>query len=286
LTKNSLDACGLISIEKAILNDVCIGTPLGSLIFDLSQPLDCGQDVSTLATFLFRGQQLDAVKSHFQSGDPRIVEALTELIDMAESLMFAGPFSVMQKPNLRFGQNAHDYQSLAKYWWPNPGKADAGKYVRQDGKINPECYSDDFDYLRLVEFAETTVSLALTAFFTDDRRYAERAAFLIKAWFIDPETRQNPNFQLAQCVPGNNKVNFSGTIEARQLIYVIEAIQIVKSMGLFSDKDSRAIENWFEALLDWMTLSEQGKKAGLAKNNIGYWYDLQCIIYARFCGRD
>ena len=57
-------------------------------------------------------------------------------------------------------------------------------------------------------------------------------------------------------------------------------------MGLFSDKDSRAIENWFEALLDWMTLSEQGKKAGLAKNNIGYWYDLQCIIYARFCGRD
>ncbi len=286
MTKNIKGPRGSISIEKAILADVCLGTPLGSLVFGLSEPLNFSEDVSRLETFLFRGQQLDAVKSHFQSGDPRIVEALTELIDMAESLMLAGPFSVTQKPNLRFGQNAHDYQSLAKYWWPNPGKADAGKYIRQDGKINPECYSDDFDYLRLVEFAETTVSLALTAFLTDDRRYAERAAFLIKAWFIDPETRQNPNFQLAQCVPGNNKVNFSGTIEARQLIYVIEAIQIVKSMGLFSDEDSRVIENWFEALLDWMTLSEQGKKAGLAKNNIGYWYDLQCIIYARFCGRD
>jgi|GEM_PF-758002 len=277
---------GSISIEKAILTDVCLGTPLGSLVFDLSEPLDSSEDVSKLETLLFCGQQLDAVKAHFQSGTVRVVDALTELIDMAESLMLAGPFSVTQKPNLKFGQNAHDYQSLAKYWWPDPGKADAGRYIRQDGKINPECYSDDFDYLRLVEFAETTVSLALTAFFTDDRRYAERAAFLIKAWFIDPETRQNPNFQLAQCVPGNNKVNFSGTIEARQLIYVIEAILIVKSMGLFSDKDSRAIENWFEALLDWMTQSEQGKKAGLAKNNIGYWYDLQCIIYARFCGRD
>lgn len=286
MTKDKIGPRGSISIEKAILTDVCLGTPLGSLIFDLSESLDAGEDASTLETFLFRGQQLDAVKQHFQSGNMRVVDALTELVAMAEGLMQAGPFSVTQKPNLRLGQNAHDYHSLAKYWWPKPGKAGAGKYFRDDGKVNPECYSDDFDYLRLVEFAETSVSLALTAYLTDDRRYAERAALLLKTWFIIPETRQNPNFQLAQCVPGNNRINFTGTIEARQLIYVIEAVQIVKSLGLFSDRDSRAIENWFEALLDWLMESEQGKKAGLAKNNIGYWYDLQCIIYARFCGRD
>ncbi len=40
-------------------------------------------------------------------------------------------------------------------------------------------------------------TLALAWYFTQDNRYAQKAAAQLKSWFIDPQTRMNPNLQYA-----------------------------------------------------------------------------------------
>lgn len=280
-----------VSIEKAILADICLGIPLGKLVFSI--PAHEGlEEIAGSApdTFLFRGEQLALMKSLYERGDSRIAEAVSELARSADAAMQDGPFCVTQKPRSRFGDDPHDYQSLAKYWWPNPDTQDGLPYVNRDGEINPECYADDFDYVRLVRFSETVVLLALAAYLTGRAEYGKRAALLLETWFVDPATRQNPNFRFGQNFPGQHDVRkhalrWYSIIEARFLIYVTEAVRLLSGSDALKPASHEQIRSWFSELLTWLLESEHGRKAKLAKNNIGFWYDLQCLIYAQFCGR-
>src|SRR5690606_18901248 len=50
-------------------------------------------------------------------------------------------------------------------------------------------------------------------------------------------------------------------------------------------EEYKACKSWFSDLLQWIEKSEQGQRAIAAKNNIGFWTDLQRLIYAQFSGR-
>lgn len=274
----------MISIEKAILADICLGLPLGKIMFSVPGHLDPAMLPAAPDTFLFRGEQLALMKSLYERGDERIAEAVSELARSADAAIEAAPFSVTQKPRSRFSEDPRDYQSLAKYLWPNPDTQDGLPYVNRDGEVNPECYADDFDYIRLVRFSETVVLLALAAYLTEREIYRRRAALLLETWFVNPETRQNPHFQFAQDVPGRKALRWQGVIEARFLVYVTEAVRLLSGTDALKPASQKQIRNWFSALLKWMRESEHGRKAKEAKNNIGFWYDLQCMVYAQFCG--
>lgn len=276
----------MISIEKAILADICLGIPLGKIMFSVPGHLDPGSLPSAPETFLFRGEQLALMKSLFEQGDDnRIAAAVSELTGAADAAMREGPFSVTQKPHSRFSQDPRDYQSLAKYWWPNPSTLDSLPYVNRDGEVNPECYSEDFDYVRLGRFSETVVLLALAAYLTGRADYARRAVALLETWFVDPATRQNPNFALAQNTPGKTATRWQSVIEARFLVYVTEAVRLLSGSNALNSATHEKIRAWFSELLAWLLESEHGRRAKLARNNIGFWYDLQCMVYAQFCGR-
>jgi hypothetical protein len=95
--------------------------------------------------------------------------------------------------------------------------------VQRDGLRNPE--ADDttrYDAGLLRCMVEDIEWLALAYFFTDDQSYAEHTADLLRAWFISPETRMNPNFRFAQIIPGRAEVRGTGIIESRHLTRVVD----------------------------------------------------------------
>lgn len=277
---------GLVSIEKAILLDVCLGVPLGKIWLrlpasEVGEPLSEGPD-----TTLFRGQQLELLKRLHRRGDSEIAEAMAELTRMADAGLDKGPFSVTRKTGLPATEDPHDYFSLAKYWWPSENTEDGLPYVKRDGDVNPDCYSDRYDFTELEAFAETVLLLALAAYLTERAEYGKQASRLLAAWFVDEETRQNPTFECAQAIPGKHVGRWQGIVEARRFIYVVEAVHLLGSAGLLPNELSTALRSWFGEFFDWLTESPRGKEAAASKNNIGFWYDLQRIVYADFCGKD
>src|SRR5207302_773663 len=73
----------------------------------------------------------------------------------------------------------HDYVSMGPYWWPNPAKRGGLPYVRRDGERNPEM-RDDYDAPRLAATTGAVTTLGLAYYFTDDEKYARRAALLLR----------------------------------------------------------------------------------------------------------
>ena len=277
---------GVVSIEKAILLDVCLGVPLGRIwlrmpAWQAEEPLPSGP-----STTLFRGEQLGLLKKMHLRGDEETAEAMTTLTRMADAALERGPFSVTPKTGMPATDDPHDYYSLAKYWWPNEESGDGQPYVKRDGYVNPECYSDQYDFVELEAFSEAVLLLALAAYLTDKPEYGQHASRLLSAWFVDQETKQNPTFECAQAIPGKQAGRWQGVIEARRFIYVTEAVHLLEAANLLSSETSTAIRRWYADFLDWLTDSAHGQEASARKNNIAFWCDLQRMVYADFCGRD
>lgn len=275
------------SIEKAILADICLGYPLGRIVFGSLGRAPLPPGLKPPATYLFRGEQLAALKHGWRTGHEEAVAAVTALIDSAENIMGTPAPSVTDKPGSRFSEDPRDYQSLAKYYWPDEDPA--LPWVRHDGEVNPECYSDDFDYLRLVRLAEDVTLLGLAAYVTDRPEYGQRAAQMLHRWFLDPSTAQTPNFEFAQVAPCTPEHPFRGrwpgVVEARFLIYVTEAVRLIESSGFLPQSTGSGLRRWFGDLLDWMLESDLGGRASQSGNNIALWHGLQSMVYADFCGR-
>ncbi|HRQ57809.1 MAG TPA: alginate lyase family protein [Azoarcus taiwanensis] len=282
------DSSGTVSIEKALLADLCLGYPLGRLLFASlpREPLPSG--LHTPNTYLFRGEQLAALKHAANTGHTEASAAVEALVSAADKALQSPAPSVTDKPASRFSADPHDYQSLAKYFWPDDAAPD-GPWVRRDGDINPECYAADFDYLRLVRLAEDVTLLAVAAYLTGRPEFATGAAHILQRWFLDPATRQNPHFEYSQVAPQGTDSPFKGrgpgVIEARFLIYVTEAVRLLESADLLPHTCADGLREWFGQLLDWMLKSGLGRRAAQAANNIALWHGLQCMVYADFCGR-
>ncbi|MCL2399556.1 MAG: alginate lyase family protein, partial [Defluviitaleaceae bacterium] len=214
------------------------------------------------------------------------------LRESANSLLLMPNISVTQKPQIpsvAIGASFNDYCSLAKYWWPDLNKEGGIPYIRRDGYVNPECYADSYDFLRLKQFAESVLLLSVAAFILpgdSSKAYAKKAREMTVAWLIDPITKQTPHFKFSQINPGSEKISFYGTIEARYLIYVCEALQLLKHIDAVTESEFIACQEWFASLSNWFETSDQGVLAKEAKNNIGFWVDLQRLIYARFSGQN
>jgi hypothetical protein len=201
----------------------------------------------------------------------------------AERAMHEGPYSVMQKAVTPPSGDKHDYMSQAPYFWADPSKPDGLPYIRRDGERNPELKKIS-DHDSLGRMGEDARNLAVAYYLTGNVVYADRAALLLKTWFLNPATRMNPNLEFGQGIPGINTGRGIGLIETRSFMPALDAVGLLAGSKAWSDADQEGMKLWISQFLHWMRTSDKGKDENAARNNHGTWYDLQVTDYALFLG--
>jgi hypothetical protein len=204
----------------------------------------------------------------------RILQAASKYVEEA-------PLTITSFPAKGSAGGLHDFYSQADYFWPNP-KDPNGPYINRDGQSNPA----NFDDHRRVMVRLSIQVPALTAawLLTNQRRYAAHAIDHLRAWFVTPATRINPNLQFAQAVTGVSTGRSYGIIDSLHLVEVARAASFLVS-GM-STADSDAVKSWFSSYLDWLNSSDPGKTERDAKNNHSMCWALQAAEYARLAGND
>ena len=235
--------------------------------------------------FLMSKQCLAETKARIYSGDESVLSAFSALLRNAEKSMLVGPFTVMAKKKTPPSGDKHDYMSIGSYWWPDEHKEDGLPYIRRDGERNPDALSDDYDERSLTSLVTAVETLALAYYFSEDEKYARRAALLLRTWFVDPDTRMNPNLEYAQAIAGITTGRGIGIIDTAGLARIVDAAIILENSPAFTRDDHAALTTWFSAYLKWLLESKNGRDENAALNNHGTWYDVQVVAFALFVGR-
>lgn len=216
---------------------------------------------------------------------PAFVGAYNKLISSADRALKQPLYSVMDKSLTAASGDKHDYYSFPPYWWPDPTKKDGLPYIRKDGETNPDANSDATDKKRLVAMSNDVSSLALAWYFSQNPAYAQKAREQLVNWFINPQTRMNPNLQYAQAIPGINDGRGIGLIDSRALVEVIDAIELLRPANVISEQEYQQLKQWYGDFYRWMTTSQNGFEEDNWHNNHGTYFDLQAASFALFSGQ-
>jgi Alginate lyase len=128
---------------------------------------------------------------------------------------------------------------------------------------------------------------ALTAAWlvSKDRRYADHAVKHLRAWFIEPETRMNPNLLYSQAIKNKVTGRSIGVIDTIHLVEVARAASVLEQNGALPAADRDGVKKWFSEYLTWLTTHEFGTTERDAKNNHGTCWVLQAAEFARLVGQ-
>jgi len=182
-----------------------------------------------------------------------------------------------------FAPDPHYYSSIATYWWPDPNNP-RGKYIRKDGRINPE--TNEYDLKRIRDLVKRTRCLSFAYYWTGEQKYYDAYIKQLRAWFIDKETYMYPNMEFSQVMIGHNgnKGRGAGLVEAYNFIDVLESLQLVKLVTPIEEEVYDGVKAWFEDFLSWLQNSEIGKKERKEQGNIPLSTDVLMVYLAKFCG--
>jgi hypothetical protein len=238
--------------------------------------------VMAVAAAVTRAPLARAVSAAPVSGAPLVDVAAvdrTRILTAANAYLKQQPITTTSFTSPRSPGGPHDYFSEGDYWWPNPANP-GGPYIQRDGFSNPANFNAHRE--ALIRLSLQVPALAAAWKLTRKREYATHAARHLRAWFVDPATRMNPNLEHAQAIFGINKGRGIGIIDTLHLVEVARAIAVLEPSGALTDQP--AIINWFREYLTWMTTSPNGIAERDAKNNHGTCWLLQVAEFARLTG--
>lgn len=177
---------------------------------------------------------------------------------------------------------ANDFYSNSDYWWPDPTKPDGFPFIQRDGETNPNNFNEHRMAMR--NLRDAVAALGADYKISGDNGYAEKAAVLLKAFFLDEKTRMNPRLDFAQVIPGHGDGKPWGIIDALHLIEIPQAISVMEKSPAFTPEIISGLKKWFADLSSWMLTSKLGKAEAAAKNNhaVAFWLQIAC--YAKFTG--
>ena len=224
---------------------------------------------------------LAKVKKKLKEKDGQVLQTVSELKKQADALLEMKPISVMDKQFTPVSGNKHDYMSQAPYFWYDSTKPNGLPYVRRDGLRNPEIEKIT-DRVYLGKLDNATRVLSLMYYLTGEPKYANKAATLLRVWFINEETKMNPHLDYGQAIPGVNTGRGIGIIETRNLMGITDAVCLLEGSNSWTSKDTKVMKDWYAKYLDWLLTSKNGRDEHAAKNNHGTWYYAQAINFALF----
>ncbi|PWG06655.1 alginate lyase family protein [Polaribacter aquimarinus] len=207
------------------------------------------------------------------------------LIKSANKALNEGPFSVTNKTQTPVSGDKHDYLSIGPYWWPDPAKPDGMPWIRRDGEVNPLTLGENLDLQRKANMFRNTYRLAMANFLSEDKKYAEKAIELLSVWFLNPETKMNPNLNYAQGIPGITDGRGIGIIEFVGIKEILTAIELLEINTAMDKKTSEGLRSWLKDYLHWLQTSKNGIDESKWKNNHGTWYDVQIVSLLMFFDR-
>ncbi|GAB2788278.1 alginate lyase family protein [Rhabdobacter roseus] len=232
-------------------------------------------------TFLVKPSVLQDNKAKLKKKDPALKRAVAALSQQADQALQRGPYTVTAKGKVPPSGDKRDYMSVGPYWWPDSSKADGLPYIRKDGQVNPERFAiQDAEYYKAL--CQDVQLLGVAWYYTEDKKYAEHAARLLRVWFLDETTRMNPHLNYGQAVPGRTEGRGIGLIDTHGVTKLIDGIQLLKDSPALSAADYRALQDWYRQFLDWMLTSPVGLDEADEHNNHGTYYDVQAASIALF----
>jgi len=228
-----------------------------------------------IISLLYDDQLLKEAKQELKSGDEKINDLYNDFIVYVDSVCLnMEPLSVVKdKKRVAPSKDPRDYISLSPYWWPDPSTPDGLPYIRRDGERNPEVYEYN-ERVNSTLFAEVVQMLAVAYFFSDNEKYASKAAEMLRVWFLDPVTGMNPNMTYSQTVPGMTEIRGTGIIDARRIASALNAAKIIERSDSWSKEDKEKLLDWANAFRYWLENSVNGLKEAQAPNNHGLWYEV------------
>lgn len=233
----------------------------------------------------FNIESLDQARDERDTFSGLTAQAMASLIERADKALTTMPPSVTDKERLPPSGDAHDYTSLAVYWWPDPSKPDGLPYIQKDGEFTPERNGPNYDKVRSNVMRAAVFDLSLAAYLTGDEQYARKAGEFIRVWFIDPKTKMNPNLNFAQAIPGRNEGRDIGIIDSRMFQEVIDASLLLERLDMLDDDISVGLRQWVGAYAAWLIQSPNGQSERGKKNNHGVFYDSQLAHFVIYAGR-
>lgn len=139
--------------------------------------------------YILDGPALVTLKERTQREPEKYRQSLDLLNNEAAAYLDTEPWTITKKTSLPPSGDKHDYESQGPYWWPNPDTKDGLPYIRRDGEKNPEI-DKLTDHKHLFEMTRAVKTLALAAYLTGKKEYADKAAEFLRTWFINPSTHQ------------------------------------------------------------------------------------------------
>ncbi|RIB11521.1 alginate lyase domain-containing protein, partial [Gigaspora rosea] len=194
-------------------------------------------------------------------------------------------YSVTLKPQLPPSNDPHDYLSLSRYYWPNPSRPDGLPYIRKDGYPNPEFFSIA-DYILLRKLFREIHDMGFAYFFTKNETYVKKSMYRLKEWFLDEQTKMNPNLNYAGLKKGELTGAHTGVLDFHQVFRMFQAITLLRFSPLWDQSIDAGLREWMSEYYIWFSTSKLGRIEGKAVNNHGTFYDVQAIFLLEYLGRN
>lgn len=216
-----------------------------------------------------------------KTGDEFSVVAVEKdrVIALAETYSELKPITVTDATSERSAGGKHDFYSEGDYWWPDPENPD-GPYIRKDGMTNPENFTAHRK--AMIRLSQISGALASAYIVTADKKYVELLVPHLQAWFINEETKMNPNLLYGQAIKGIVEGRGIGIIDTIHLLEVVLAVYAIEDSSAISSNDITHIKTWFSSYLEWMTTHPYGIKERDNGNNHSVCWAMQVAVLAKF----
>ncbi|PQB08951.1 alginate lyase [Polaribacter filamentus] len=229
--------------------------------------------LAILIILLFCGCQESTNTNHFaiQLEKKRVLKEVKKYFNIE-------PITITSFFAERSAGTKNDFYSEGDYWWPNPKYPDSS-YIRKDGLSNP----NNFVAHRraMVMLSQISGALASAYLVTKDKKYIKDLINHLNAWFVNSDTKMNPNLLYAQAIKGRVTGRGIGIIDTIHLIEVAKAVEVVEASNMMSKEELMKIKHWFLDYSIWLTTHEYGVKERDHGNNHSTYWTMQVAAFAK-----